>query len=261
MTLSIGPAGLGPTKTSCETLEQYHKLGFRACELAFTHSIYIKKEEDAERIGKKARSLGVVLSIHAPYYINLNSEDDSKREASKARILECCRVGELLGAHTVVFHPGYYGKNKESSYEVIKNQIIDMMKEIEKNRWNITISAETMGRVNVFGGLDEVKKLVDETGCGFCIDFAHILAREGSVDYKKLVKIFPQKKWHTHFSGIVYGDKGEKNHRTTTKEEWKKLLENLPKDKEITLVNESPTMLEDCAEGLKIARGLGFYSN
>ena len=109
-----------------------------------------------------------------------------------------------------------------------------------------------MGKINVFGSIEEVSRLVKETGCSFCIDFAHILAREKKVDYEKIKKLFPQKEWHCHFSGIVYGEKGEKHHKTTEKEEWKNLLNNLPKDKEISIVCESPTLIEDSSEGMGI---------
>jgi len=256
MTIRIGPAGLGPVKSAEQTLEQYHKGGFRACEIAFTYSVYIKSKEDAQRIGKKARELGISLSIHAPYYINLNSGKKETIESSKKRIIDCCEIGEILGATRVVFHPGYYGKDREASYEVIKENIKDMLEEIEKNKWKIKIAAETMGKVNVFGSAEEVARLVRETGCSFCIDFAHLLARDKLVDYEHIKKLFPQKEWHCHFSGIIYGEKGEKHHRTTSDSEWKELLENLPRDRDIAVVNESPTMVEDCAEGLKIAQQL-----
>ncbi len=257
MKLRIGPAGLGSVKEAPERLEKYHGLGFRACEIAFTYGVYIKNDEDAKKIGKKAKELDIWLSIHAPYYINLNSSEKEKVEASKKRILDCCRVGELMGARTVVFHPGYYSKDKEESYETIKNQVKEIMKEIERKKWKITISPETMGRVNVFGSLDEIERLVKETGCGFCIDFAHILAREKKVNYEAVEKSFKHEKWQCHFSGIIYGEKGEKRHRTTEAGEWKNLLMGLPKGKEIVIINESPTMMEDCKEGLKIARSLG----
>ena len=109
-----------------------------------------------------------------------------------------------------------------------------------------------MGKVNVLGGIDEMSKLVRDTGCSFCIDFAHILARDKKVDYKLVEKLFSGKEWHCHFSGIVYGEKGEKHHKTTDAKEWKELLVNLPKDKEITIINESPTLVDDSVEGLKI---------
>ena len=103
----FGPAGLGPVKTAEQVLEKYHKLGLRACEIAFTYSVYIKAG-DAVRIGEIAKKLGIELSIHAQYWVNLNSAEKEKREATKKRILQCCEIGELLGAKVVVFHPVYY---------------------------------------------------------------------------------------------------------------------------------------------------------
>ena len=165
MKIKFGPAGLGGVKEAEKVLEEYHKLGFRACEIAFTYSVYIKNKEDAERIGKKAKELGISLSIHASYFVNLNSAEKEKREATKKRILACCEVGEWLGAKRVVFHPGYYGKdNREKAYDVIKDGIKDIMKEVKRNKWNIKICPETMGKVNDFGSVEEISNLVRDTG-------------------------------------------------------------------------------------------------
>ena len=125
---------------------------------------------------------------------------------------------------------------------------------IKYKNWRIKIAPETMGKVNVFGSVEEIARLVKETGCSFCIDFAHVLARDKNVDYEKIKELFPEKKWHVHFSGIVYGEKGEKHHKITEKKEWENLLKNLPKDKEITIINESPDMIEDSIKGAKIYR-------
>ena len=258
MPITFGPAGLGPVKTAVQTLEHYHKLGLKACEIAFTYSVYIKPQECAP-IKEAAKRLGIELSIHAQYFVNLNSSEKAKREATKKRILQCCEIGELLGAKLVVFHPGYYIdkgdtlEKREQTYQTIKQGILDILQEIKKKSWNIKIAPETMGKVNVFGSVEEVSRLVKETGCSFCIDFAHILAREKNVDYKAIAHAFPQNEWHAHFSGIVYGEKGEKHHITTGKKEWQELLKNLPRDKKIRIINESPTMVEDSVAGLKLA--------
>lgn len=254
MAFSLGPAGLGPVKTALTTLDDYAQRGFQACEIAFTYSAYIKQEADARAIGKRARELGIALSIHAPYFVNLASDKAATRAATHQRIMECCKVGHWLGAHRVVVHPGYYGEDKEISYQRIKTGVQQIMKELEKNKWSVILAPETMGKVNVFGGIEEIARLVQETGCGFCIDFAHILARDKTVDYTKVAELFPQKHWHVHFSGIIYGEKGEKSHKTTEKSEWKELFAHLPTDREITLVNESPTMIDDCVQGLVLAR-------
>lgn len=260
MKILFGPAGIGPSERAEKVLEKYHKLGLKAAEIAFTYNVYIKPD-DAVRIGKKAKELGVTLSIHAPFFVNLNSDEKEKREATKKRILSCCKIGHLLGAKTVVFHPGYYSnkgkteEDREKTFEVIKSGVLDMLKEIKDNHWNIEIAPETMGKVNVFGSVEEISRLSKETGCSFCIDFAHVLARNKEVNYEKIASLFPKERWHCHFSGIIYTDAGEREHRSTKKEEWKTLLEGLKrvaKDKEITIINESPTLVEDSVEGLKL---------
>ncbi|MCU0642156.1 MAG: TIM barrel protein [archaeon] len=252
MAIRFGPAGLGPVKDAEANLERFAKEGIKACEVAFTYQVYIHHDEDAVRIGKKAKELGIELSIHAPYYVNLNSDEKSKREETKKRILDCCRVGALMGASMVVFHPGYYGKDREKAFETIKEGIIDMIKETKKRGWKIELAPESMGKVNVFGSIEEIARLVKETGCSFCIDFAHVLAREKNVDYEKIKSLFPEKRWHAHFSGIIYGDKGERAHRKTKKEEWQTLLKNLPKNKEMVIINESPFPEEDSIEGREV---------
>ncbi len=254
MAIKIGPSGIGPVKEAISNLEEFHKLGFKSCEIAFTYGIYIHHNKDAEEIGKHARKLGIKLSIHAPYWINLNSKEKKKIQESKKRILDCCEIGEKLGVEIVVFHAGFYGEKKEETYENIKKEIIEMQNEIKKKKWKIKLAPETMGKINVFGSIEEISRLAKETGCSFCIDFAHILARDKKVDYEKIKKLFPQKEWHCHFSGIEYGEKGERNHINLKKEQWKGLFENLPKDKEISIICESPDRIGDCVGGLNVLK-------
>ena len=201
MSIIFGPAGLGSVKEAISNLEEYYKLGLKACEIAFTYGVYIKKKEDAEKIKDAARKFDIKLSIHAPYWINLNSQEKEKIKASKKRILDSCKAGELLGAGVVVFHPGFYSKNsKEETFQNIKKRILESQKEIKSNNWKIKLAPETTGKINVFGSVEEIKKLVEETKCSFCIDFAHILAREKEVNYDKIKKAFPEEKWQCHFS-------------------------------------------------------------
>ena len=251
--INFGPAGIGPVKDAISNLEKYHELGLKACEIAFTYSIYIK-EQDAIKIGKKAKELGIKLSIHAPYWINLNSADKKKVEESKKRILDCCKIGTLMKAYRVVFHSGFYGKmEREETYQNIKKRILEMEEEIKKEKYTPKLAPEIMGKINVFGSVEEISRLVRETGCSFCIDFAHVLARYKSYRIKETLSEFKNaKELHIHFSGIEYGEKGEKNHKKTPKKEIIKLLSELPKNKEITIINESPSPIEDSVLSLKI---------
>ncbi len=255
--IRFGPAGLGGVKEAIRNLKEFHRLGIKACELAFTYGVYLK-ENDAREIGKIASDLDIRLSIHAPYWVNLNASG-VKLEQTKKRILDSCRIGNILGASVVVFHPGYYGgMGKEETFSRVKEAIADMLDTCRKNGWSTHLAAETMGKVNVFGDLSEILRLVKETDCDFCIDFAHLLARSGGkMVYKEMyASVAGFKKLHCHFSGINYGDKGERNHILTPSEELKKLLSVLPTNKDITIINESPDPLGDSVKAMKIWESL-----
>ncbi|MEK6926045.1 MAG: TIM barrel protein [Nanoarchaeota archaeon] len=272
--IKFGPAGLGGVHDAISNMEEYSKKDLQACEIAFTYGVYIKNKKDAEEIRKKAKELGISLSIHAPYWINLNSVEKEKIEKSKERILNCLEVGTWLGAKTVVFHPGYYSikgtkvpfikpsfnlgvkpDGKLEAYEKIKNEILELQKIRDEKNYTPELAPETTGKINVFGSIEEIAQLVRDTKCSFCVDFAHILAREKDYSFEKVFSSFKSsKKWHVHFSGIEYGEKGEKNHKETSEDEWEKLLNSLPKDKEITIINEAPDSVKDSLNGLKIYR-------
>ncbi|MFA5019817.1 MAG: TIM barrel protein [Candidatus Pacearchaeota archaeon] len=259
--IKIGCSGIGNVSDVEDTFFKFKEAGISAAEIPFTYGIFIKKKEDIEKVRKASEKFGVALSIHAPYWINLNSAEKIKIEGSKKRILDCCEIGEKLGVKFVVFHAGFYGKiSKEETYENIKNQIIEMQGVIKKNNWKVKLAPETMGKINVFGSVSEILKLVKDTKCSFTLDFAHLYARSlGTLSYKEMLSEFNEiDKFHCHFSGIEFGDKGEKNHKLTSEQEWTKLLKVLKESgKEFTIINESPSPVEDALLGVEVLRGLG----
>jgi deoxyribonuclease IV len=252
--IKFGPGGLGPVKDAIRNLERFSESGLEACEIEFTYGPYIKNEEDARKIGLKAKKLGIFLSIHAPYFVNLNSKEDEKIEASKKRILRCCEIASWLGAKRVVFHAGFYsGMEKEKVFEKIKEGIIEIMKVVKREGWDVELCPEVMGKINVFGSISEINRLVRETGCSACIDVAHVLARYGKYEFGKLEEAFPMKNWHVHFSGIEYGDKGERKHLDTERKDWEEILGWLFKlDKDVVLICEAPDPVGDVTEGLGV---------
>lgn len=259
--IKIGPSGIGGKKDIIDNLRKYHSLGVRVSEITFTYGIYID-EDFAKEIGEELTKLDMEISIHAPYYINLNSKDKEKIIASKKRILDCCEIGHILShgrkkKTSIVFHSGFYSDmDKEKAFENIKNEILNLMEEVDKNKWNIILCPEIMGKRNVFGSIEEIHKLINETKCGCCIDFAHILARYDSNQFNLVKEKFGNmKNWHCHFSGINYGDKGEKNHKQTTNEEWEGLFKFLTKlNIDINIISEAPEPLDDAVNAIKILK-------
>ena len=251
MTIYIGPAGTGGKDPN--NLVKIKKRGFDAVEVAFTYSVWMSNS-DAKKYFEANKKLRLKLSIHAPYYINLNSKDKGKIEASKKRILKCCERAHHMGASKVVFHPGYYGgMDKNKTYQNIKRAILDIQKIVKKNKWKVKLYPETTGKVNVFGSVDEIARLKRDTGCGFCIDFAHVLAREKKIDFNYLFKKLRGKNIHCHISGINYGEKGEKNHMLTPVSFLKKIINEVKKRKlNMVLINESPDPVGDSLKALKM---------
>ena len=160
----------------------------------------------------------------------------------------------MLGAELVVFHPGYYrGMEKEETFQNIKREIIKIENQRKKLKIKTQLAAETTGKKNVFGSVDEILRLVKETGIRFCLDFAHIKARQeqNRIPYDEIFRRFDGA-LHIHLSGIVYGEKGERRHVLTQEKEIRDLIKKLPKHREITIINESPDPVGDSLKTLKI---------
>lgn len=255
----FGPSGIGGVKEAISNLQEYRKAGLDAAEVEFTYSVYIKNNKDAAAIGKEAKRLNIKLSIHAPYYINLASVEKKIRESSKKRILECCEIGHFFGTKTnktpIVFHAAYYGKYQpKECYKIIKQAILEMQQIIKKKKWNVSLAPETTGKVSQFGSLDELLKLAKETGCSFCIDFAHMEAREQKINLKEIFDKLKNFKYiHAHFSGIEYTSKGERRHKITPDFKLRELLLYVKRyNLSITIINESPMPFDDSIKATRI---------
>lgn len=251
----LGPAG-NCDKDTFKSLRRLKDVGLNAMEIEFVRQVYMSNKM-AKEVGKLAKELGIKLSVHASYYINLNSTNKRKLEESKKRILDSCERANYLHAKYVIFHPGYYSKrSKEETYGNIKKAIKDMQKVIKNKKWDVKLAPETTGKINVFGSLNEILRLSKDTGCGYCIDFAHIFAKNlGRIDYKEVLDKIKVKKFHSHFSGIKYGKKGEKRHlKINAHPPLPPLIKEVIKRKlDIIIICESPDPLGD---SLKIKRVL-----
>jgi len=255
--IRLGPAG-SPVKSTLDGLGYIKKIGLNAMEVEFTYGVRMRNEL-AKKIGELAEKLDISLSVHAPYYINLASSDKQKLEASKKRILDSCERAHYLKASHVVFHAGFYGRlSDKECYEIIKKEIIEMQDIIKENKWKTGLAPETTGKKSQFGSLTELLKLRDEIKCSICVDFAHLHARNGSVNYAFIFdQLAKLKHIHSHFSGIEFSDKGERRHLVMQKSDFMPLAREILKRKtDITIISESPVTWQDSLKMREIIQEL-----
>ncbi len=255
-------------------IRRIRELDLDCMEIEWVRGVHLR-EEGARSIKKVAEEERVALSVHAPYFINLNSEDKEKRIASMERIIVSCRMGELAGARSVVFHPGYYGNSKDA-YSVIRDSIKEISDELKRERKKITLRPETTGKPTQFGSLDEILKICEEVeGVLPCVDFAHIHSRESGKynSYEEFAKILKRieralgkeslKNMHIHISGIDYSSKGEKKHLNLQEsdfkfDEWIQVLKDF--SVQGLVIIESPNLETDAILLKRLYHGKGIKS-
>jgi deoxyribonuclease-4 len=191
------------------------------------------ENDTAGLIGKKAASLGIRLSVHAPFYINLNSAEQGTRLASQEHLISSARLALILGARSLVFHCGYYGHNSpEETYENIKRALRNVVSILRSEQNPVILRPETMGKKSQFGSLDEILALCREVdGLLPCLDISHMHARERAENsyrhchhvLRKIEKKLGPKAFgdmHIHIAGILYGEKGEIKHLDLDKSDF-----------------------------------------
>ncbi|MCL7413226.1 MAG: TIM barrel protein [ANME-2 cluster archaeon] len=226
-TLRFGTAGTpitSPSRNSISGVQRLHELGLHCMEVEFVRGVKMGTET-AEKVGKTAAKNDIVLSVHAPYYINLNSRELDKVEASRKRILDSARISAVFRARGVVFHPAYYHNDtSDTVYGIVKTHLLEMAGQLEEEGIDILLRPETTGKSSQFGTLTELLEMSAELeGVMPCYDFSHMHAREGTLNsYEEFCGILDTVEdclgregldsMHIHVSGIEYGPKGEINH-------------------------------------------------
>lgn len=256
MAIIVGPAGFGGAID--EGLAKCKELGLKAAEVEFTYGVRMGNEA-AKKVGELAKKLGISLSIHAPYYINLANTDKKRLALAYKNILESVERAHHLGAKWVCFHPAAYGKlSKEACYVKVKREMEFLLKLLKQKGFDdVTFCPETTGKHGQFGDLDELLRLSKETGCGICVDFGHLLARaQGELDYDivlEKIKAVPKAKIYCHYAGVEWTGKGEKKHLPVDISNWKMLCEKIKKHKlDLRIINESPETYDDAVKMMKV---------
>ncbi len=196
-----------------------------AFEVGWVRSVRVS-EKTCALMKSTAVEQDVALSIHAPYFINLNA-DDEEWPKSRKRLMDAAHYGNLAGATDIIFHPGsYFGKPAAEVLPLAIDQLAGCVAELQTAGNPVILRPETMGKGAMLGSLaDTLEMSRSIPGVEPCLDFPHLHARTGDGrmnTYDEWVTALNQyqdalgadslKRLHIHLSGIEYGPKGEREH-------------------------------------------------
>ncbi|HEY5670456.1 MAG TPA: TIM barrel protein [Anaerolineales bacterium] len=201
------------------------ELDLFALELGWVRAVRVSPETCAA-IQATAREQDVLISVHAPYYINLNANDEEWPK-SRQRLMDAAHYGNLAGASDIVFHPGsYFERPPDEVLPTVISRLQGCIEELRQAGNPVTLRPETMGKSAMLGSLEDTLKMSQAIpGVQPCLDFAHLHARtgdgsmntydewSGALDaYGKALGESALQNLHVHLSGIEYGEKGEREH-------------------------------------------------
>lgn len=241
--------------------EIIEEMGLDGMEVEFVHGVRMSDETRA-LVNKIQQEKNLVLTAHGPFYINLNSQEPDKIDASVQRIIDTAQTASAFGGYSITYHAAFYmGKDKETVFEQVKTQTRKILDVLEENNIKIWIRPETTGKATQWGDYEEIIRLSKEFEQVLpCIDFSHIHARTAGEynTYDEFCKVldrigtelgeFALNNFHAHLAGIEYTKKGEKCHLNLEDSDmnYKCLLKALKKfDVKGALVCESPNIETD----------------
>jgi deoxyribonuclease-4 len=201
------------------------ELGLDSLELGWVRSVRVSEKTCAE-IKKTAEDTSISLSVHAPYYINLNADEDEWPKSRK-RLMDAAQYGYLAGATDIIFHPGsYFGKPAQEVLPIAIDRLAGCADELQSEGIDVVLRPETMGKAAMLGSIEDTIKMSEAfPNVKPCLDFAHLHARtgDGSMNtydewsrqldfYGVALGEAALRDLHCHISGIEYSDKGEREH-------------------------------------------------
>lgn len=233
--IKFGPSGLCSQfaekgyKHTIQAGAWLRDLGLDCFEYSFGRGVQIKADT-AKEIGEEFARCGIEISVHAPYFINLATQEDDKAENNHRYIMDSLAALRAFGGNRCVFHPGSPLKaTREDAMSLLLKRFEKVLELKEQNGFgDLLLCPETMGKKAQLGNLEEVIQMckIGDNNIVPCIDFGHLNSRECGLyytkdDYKRTIDRLAEAlgeskvdRMHVHFSKIQYTSNGELRHLT-----------------------------------------------
>jgi deoxyribonuclease-4 len=266
--LRFGPSYLPSRESPEEAIELLLARGYSACEIDFEGRFWMDWNF-AERLGRRARDEGIVLSVHAPLFAIVGRpEKDKKHRMAVGMLDHTAGVAVACGAEVVVVHPGYlFGRERHAAIDSVVEQLAEVRERLERKGRAVAFGVEVMGRVNELGTLEDVLAIAARLDwVRPVLDFAHLHAVTdgGFTDPEPFAaalaaadaEIEPGAPFHIHFSDISYANRNEKSHLpygegTLRADPLREALERF--ERPATVIGESPD--EESNQAIRAALG------
>ena len=265
MSAIFGPAGNSDSfsvvhKSSLAAPEWIAGFGLDAYEYQCGKGVNVG-EATARKLGENARTHGIRLSLHAPYFINLANPDPESLQKTIGYITAACRAADWMGADRVVIHSGALMKRtRREALDIALRSMEQVVDACDAAGYgHITLCPETMGKINQLGDLDEVLELCQVDGRLMpTVDFGHLYARslgadEGEEATERILDRMEERlggerasRFHSHFSRIQFTPGGgEKMHLTFAQDEFGP--DHMPLMRSLARRGWSPTIICESA--------------
>lgn len=264
--IRFGPAGNSQIfyesgyKKSIDAPKFCKEHGLSAYEYSFGRG-FTMGDDTAKILGENAKKNDVLVSVHAPYYVNLANESDEMAKKSYEYIRRSMELLSYMQGRDCVVHLASSGKlNRQDALNLTSKRVDNTLQIIYDNKLNhLNLCPETMGKYLQIGTYEEIIDLCAKDKILVpTFDFGHINCilqggLKSTEDYKRIFdysfeKIGENKtkNCHIHFSKIEYTSKGEVKHLNLDDTIYGPEFE--PLAKVINEYNLTPTIISESKE-------------
>lgn len=128
---------------------------------------------------EKWKKLDIPFTLHAPHFMSgFNLANPNKEEFNIKTFKEIELFYKELNAKHIVIHPGMDGNIDETIRQL---KIIKPQNMLIENKPFKAVPNKIKGEFCTGATIDEITKVINEIGCGFCLDIGHAICAANSL--------------------------------------------------------------------------------
>jgi bifunctional non-homologous end joining protein LigD len=177
--IRFGISGLPPSDgDDAKFLDDLVGRGQTAFEFAFV-SGFPWKEKRCAAFGAMAAERDVAVSIHAPYFAILTSDDPEKAKLTRSALEHTMKLGSAFGSRVIVAHTGYVKGRPPEELHALAAESLRVI-EPKVRHLGVALGLEVGGTDRAFGTLGDIALIAEEFPFVHpVVDWAHVHAMSG----------------------------------------------------------------------------------